>query len=690
MSTERRPVAFNKFGGLRLDLPIDEIGGEAAQYLRDVDWDGNTGRLRPRDGFAKLKAADATGPYKALFSHSATRLLATKRVSASSVKLVAIDKAGVEQKETTWPETAATACFARYGLPGASYTYCRAGITSAKVVRFDGAEFKEPTCSVDGATGKEMPRGKFMAAWMAGGERLVVANTAGTGGPGGAVSSNSHVWFSEPATAEGYESTAYVQVSVGDGEEITGLAVYGGVVFVFKETKFFRFYGVDTDEEGRPIFRFTEVSLGEGSRMKRPTVTALAESSDQLACTSSEGVYFCTSAGVFLTTGGPPAKVSQALRPLEEVSPFDGPMAEFLNGSTETFRWPATGIACLGSRLIVRRYEFMFILDIPTGEWTCWKMPAVSIAIWTGLTGGGGELVGSTAGTVVDEEASGLGFQKWTNPTNAQGAADGNFATATTTGLSTTHWLKATNFGFAIPTTATIVGIQLALARQCEGGTVRDEVLSPVKGGTPVKAENRASPEHWPVGVTATKIYGGQEDLWGNTWAPTDINATGFGMAVSPRMEAATAKVEAFTITVYYLTAEAASGVRPRLFCAQSKSIFYTAPGTADEAATRDAEWQSGFYDLGSEDEKDLVGMRAFGTGTIEVVSYSDLDASPSIGSDARLEFPGDGSRSVLDGNGLTDRGVMFAHRLSLEPGSRIQRLARYLRETRTPMTTSR
>lgn len=691
MSTERRPVAFGKFGGLRLDLPLDEIGGEQAQYLRDVDWDGNTGRVRPRDGFQKLKAAEATGPYKGLFAHSNLRLLATKRIKSTEVKIVAIDKDGVEQKEAAWPAGEATSCFTRFGTPSASYTYCRANISSAKVVRFDGANFTEPTCSVDGVTGKEMPKGKFMAAWPDGGDRLVVANTGATGGPGGAASSNSHVWISEAeGKAEAYESTAYLQINPGDGEEITGLAVFGGQVFVFKETRFFVVYGIRESEEGRPIFDYREVSLGEGSRMKRPVVEALKESSDQMVCTGAGGVYFCTSDGIWVTTGSTPQKISQALRPLEEVSPFDGPMAEFLNGSTESFRWPATGIVCLGSRLIVRRYEFMFILDLPTGEWTCWKMTAVSIAIWTGLTGGGLEVQPSRLPATA-EVKEGTGGITWTNIVNIK-ALDGQFAFASLGVGEHSRYAQATKFGFSVPAGSTIVGVQAAVYRQYSGaasaGALKDLEVRLVRGGV-VEGSNLAVEDAWPTGGFAVKEYGGPESLWGLPLSVADVNSESFGFVVAAVNASATVRsalIDAVYMAVYYLTAEAASGVRPRLYCTLGKSVFVTKPEAVDDAGSRDAQWQSGYYDLGTQDEKELVGVRALGTGVVDIAGFTDFDTSPDV-SGAHLEFPTFGRPTVLDDNALTTSGVMFSHRVSLEPGSRLQRVVRYVREGRTPIT---
>jgi hypothetical protein len=705
---ERKPIAFSRFGGLRLDQAIDEVGPENSIYERDVERDGSTGRIRPRDGFQKLKATDASGPYKGLFPHSSARLLATKRVSAESLKLVAIDREGVEKTETTLNKAAACSTFARFGTPSASYTYMRTNTVEQKVVRFDGSAFTEPTATLNknpdgsgGTAGKEMPKAALMIAWPAGDNRLVAANTGAAGGPGGAASSNSHVWFSDPGNAEAWHTDPstqageanYVQLSPGDGEEITALAAYRGQLFVFKETKFFVFYGVSEDGEGRPEFDFREESLGEGTRVRRPNIEALAESSDQMATAASTGVFFCASDGIWVTTGGEPTKVSQALRPLEEISPFDGPMAELLNGSTEVFRWPAAGIVSLGQRLIVKRYEFLFVLDLPSGEWTCWKMPQVSLAVWTGLSGGGSEAQGAkTPGTIADDAS--VGVRPWEDLENAKTESPlvaGNqsekaavsahvFSVAPEPQVS--HYLKVTNFGFSIPEGATVRGWQSMLRRCREPGSeVKDSRLRPVKGGVIKASEDKANTSALWTTEFQPVVYGGPEDLWGNTWTPADINSSGFGIALSVLLQVAGTKVafvDVVKITVFYSVPEAVSGVRPRLFCTQSKSVFFAQPGASEDAGTRRAEWQSGFYDLGAQDEKTLVESKVWGEGDVAFAGFRDLD--PIVDFEDELDF-GEVGRGQARGRS-TQTATLFSHRLRLQPGSAVQRVVRYLRET--------
>jgi hypothetical protein len=144
----------------------------------------------------------------------------------------------------------------------------------------------------------------------------------------------------------------------------------------------------------------------------------------------------------------------------------------------------------------------------------------------------------------------------WTNPDNAK-VSDGVYATNTNATYGVSQTLRATNFGFSIPTGATINGIlvevqQLASASNTitdyTGGTTFP-VLS--KAGSPI-ATGKANVAKWPTSE-AYRSYGSSSDLWGETWTPTDINNSGFGVRVCCQNNSAlTASVDHIRITVYY------------------------------------------------------------------------------------------------------------------------------------------
>lgn len=696
MASEHAPLNVLRFGGLRLDLSPDEVSREEAIYSRDIDWDGSLGRLRPRDGFQKLKTGEATGEYKGLFAHSSTRLLAIKRISGTEVKIVAIDNEGAEKVEATWTKEITRPSFARFGTPSASYTYARGAISTHKVVRFDGSAFSEPTATVDGVAAKEMPKGLFMATSPSSFEnRLVVANTAATGGPGGAASSASHVWFSDPGSAETWHTAVpeanYVQLTPGDGEEIVGMCVWGGLIFVFKQTKFFVFYGVGVDpEEGGPSFEYKEVTLGGGTHIKRPSIAALTESSDQQVVASPSGVYICASNGVYVTRGAEPQKLSMPLRPLEEASAFEGVMATFLEGTNETFRWPASGVAVLGDRVIVKRYEYLFILDLPTGAWTCWKQPAVSMAIWDGLSGANPASVTKQPGTLVDLE--GVGVRSWTNPTNAK-AIDGAVASSKMAKGGTgegTHYLKGTNYGFAVPAKAIITGVKVLITRKAlAAGWAGDKNVRLVVGGV-IEGNDKGGAKGWS-GEMTTASYGGPEDLWGLALTPAQVNGATFGVVHSAQESGSvppTFEVDAMEIVVYYSEGESSTGLRSRLLTTLGKWIYWTGPSAKDDGGNSKPTWQSGFNDLEMADEKNPVETKVWGEGELTFSTYSDFSETPD--SEAKLTMADTGGMA-FDSNAQPSLTFSsFRITFPAAVGNLLWRVTRYIRNKRVAGTESK
>lgn len=121
-----------------------------------------------------------------------------------------------------------------------------------------------------------------------------------------------------------------------------------------------------------------------------------------------------------------------------------------------------------------------------------------------------------------------VGQITWTNPNNIK-VQDGVFATS---GPGVTDLLEGTNFGFAIPATATILGIQVDIKGfETHTGLTNvfpDCSLQLLKAGNLIgNVEFQTAPK----GANAFFSFGGPSDLWGATWTPTDINGTGFGGA---------------------------------------------------------------------------------------------------------------------------------------------------------------
>lgn len=371
-----RPIPFSQFGGLILNRPLDDIGAENACDLLDVDWDGSAGGLRSREGVDEFTQAAGAANYLSLFAHSDTRLLARRGET-----LVAFDIAtGKEIAGKTAAVKDAFLSFARLGTPAASYSYIADQQSTLK--RYDGTDFTEPTATVDGVAGKAMPKGHYLATWADEGNRLVIAGTEPNGGPNGAISSGSHVWFPNPGDAESYESTNFVQVRPGDGENIVACVAWGGQVLVFKETHLFVFYGVSVDNEGKPIFNFRTVDLG--TRILPPSSKCAPQ-----VVAGGEGVYFVANDGLYMTTGGEPSLLSEDLDPLADSRPLAGPAATTFGER----RWSsARGIAFLGEAVYVGLgsaagvVDRLLKFDLRGLRWTVWSTNLHSMVAWNAET----------------------------------------------------------------------------------------------------------------------------------------------------------------------------------------------------------------------------------------------------------------------------------------------------------------
>jgi len=166
----------------------------------------------------------------------------------------------------------------------------------------------------------------------------------------------------------------------------------------------------------------------------------------------------------------------------------------------------------------------------------------------------------SSPGTAVNLFATG-GTITWSTPTYVQTSNNLDASAYSSSGTNpTTYYLKATNFGFTIPSDATIDGIKVEIEKQCSQQdatrhTSDSEVKIVNEYGT-VGTTNRPAGGYWP----STDLYIshgiGTTDLWGETWTPSNINDVDFGMVISAALinfgGSVTAYIDHIRITVYY------------------------------------------------------------------------------------------------------------------------------------------
>lgn len=93
--------------------------------------------------------------------------------------------------------------------------------------------------------------------------------------------------------------------------------------------------------------------------------------------------------------------------------------------------------------------------------------------------------------------------------------------------------LIATKFQFEIPSEATIEGVAFAVNRSADSANmVGDFSVRAVRSGQAAGLD-RAHSAPWSA-TFASAEYGGSEDLWGEEWSTADVNASDFGVALTP------------------------------------------------------------------------------------------------------------------------------------------------------------
>lgn len=162
----------------------------------------------------------------------------------------------------------------------------------------------------------------------------------------------------------------------------------------------------------------------------------------------------------------------------------------------------------------------------------------------------------TSPGTMANDAT--VGTLAWTNPNNAK-LSDNAYATAELVSTSeSTQYLKATNYGKAIPEGATIVGILVGIEKnQAGAGGIYDAAVRIVKGGV-IGAVEKAYSSAWQT-ADAYTWYGGAQDLWGQTWLPADINSANFGVVIAAKKNPPpkrTASIDHMKIIVYYTEAK--------------------------------------------------------------------------------------------------------------------------------------
>lgn len=165
--------------------------------------------------------------------------------------------------------------------------------------------------------------------------------------------------------------------------------------------------------------------------------------------------------------------------------------------------------------------------------------------------------IGPTETTAGAGAAPGL---DWTNPNNITG--DTSYATFSviTGGAGNSGPLVASLFAQAVPTDATILGIQQTFTRkQSQAGhnIAKTGAVYLYKGGVPVGTPKIGTSYY--VNSDVVETWGGPTDLWGTTWTNNDINDPGFGGSMNVAYDETelsdTVSVKNYKIEIWWVVA---------------------------------------------------------------------------------------------------------------------------------------
>ncbi|MDR3687311.1 MAG: hypothetical protein P4L93_10185, partial [Coriobacteriia bacterium] len=151
--------------------------------------------------------------------------------------------------------------------------------------------------------------------------------------------------------------------------------------------------------------------------------------------------------------------------------------------------------------------------------------------------------------------ASGGSGTAWSNPGNIT-TVGSPYATCAIPSSSNSAQLRATSYGFSIPTTAVVDGVSVTINRQSSNSSnLQDAVVQLTKDGSTLVGSNLFSGTTWPTSLT-TASYGGTSNLWGTTWTPAEINASTFGVVLQAQNTSSfstrTGTVDYIQVTVTY------------------------------------------------------------------------------------------------------------------------------------------
>lgn len=172
---------------------------------------------------------------------------------------------------------------------------------------------------------------------------------------------------------------------------------------------------------------------------------------------------------------------------------------------------------------------------------------------------------GNNSGTVAND--TNIGLAAWDTPTNAQGACDSTTSTVDLNAGDTlvSNYLKATNFGFSIPTGATINGVETVIRLRASANNQFPTLNTRIVTGGTVQTTSTVGGLHQVNSSLANYTFGGPTELYGQSLTESTVENSGFGLALYITGDADNYYVDCYAMTVYY-TPVASASVESDLF----------------------------------------------------------------------------------------------------------------------------
>ncbi|QDT46981.1 tRNA(Glu)-specific nuclease WapA precursor [Symmachiella dynata] len=240
--------------------------------------------------------------------------------------------------------------------------------------------------------------------------------------------------------------------------------------------------------------------------------------------------------------------------------------------------------------------------------------------------------VNAYAGSATQDSS---GDEAWANLSNATGDTSSTFTVVEPNRNDLSHTLRLTNFGFSIPTGATIDGITAVLKTTGSDGPDNESTSVKItKNGTSSAGTGTIASGSWSGG---TLTVGSDTNQWGTTWTAAEINASTFGLLIQVEGDS---NGDEFNVYTANLKIDYTTGGSP------TTSLNFTVVVNDDSVVESDEDFSVTLSNAAASG----AGSAAITTASVETtIVNSDVEFAISATATTVTEDSADG-----DGNAIT------------------------------------